>query len=51
MAKDKKVTEYDFEQSRKDDDNLKKAGQGWEEDSGDEAIELLKAIREDTEED
>lgn len=51
MGKDKKVTKYDFEQSGKDDRNLTKASQGWQEDSGDPAIELLKNIREDTEED
>lgn len=51
MAKDKKVTEYNFEQSAKDDRNLTKAGKGWQEGSEDPAIELLKAIREDTEED
>lgn len=52
MAKDKdKVTKYDFQQSQKDDKNLTKAGKGWKEDTEDPAIELLKAIREDTEED
>lgn len=51
MGKDKDVTDYDFQQSRRDDDNLTRAGKGWKEDSGDDAIELLKAIREDTEED
>lgn len=47
-GKDDNVEEYDFEQSRKDDNNLSKAGHGWDEDSGDPAIELLKEIREDT---
>lgn len=51
MPKDDKVTEFDFKQAKIDDRNLTKAGQGWKEDSGDEAIEFMKGIREDTEED
>lgn len=45
------VEEFDFEQARKDEANLTKAGKGWEEDTGDPATELLKEIRKETEED
>lgn len=44
-----KKEEFDFKQARKDHDNLTKAGKGWEEDTNDPAIELLKGIREDVE--
>ena len=44
-----KPTKYDFERSRRDDENLTKAGNGWKEDTKDTAIELLKLIREDVE--
>lgn len=49
--KDDNVSEYDFQGSNKDDKNLTKAGKGWEEDTKDPAIELLKGIRQETEED
>lgn len=50
MGKDN-VEEFDFEQARRDESNLTKAGGGWKEDTKDPAVEFLKEIRKETEED
>ena len=47
----KKDKPVDFEQAATDERNLRIAGRGWEEDTKDIAVEFLKEIREETEED
>lgn len=49
--KDDNVEEFDFEQARKDEKNLNVAGNRWEEDIDDPAIEHMRLIREDVEHD